>query len=269
MKLKNIKGIPLFQFGKFPDERICQFTTTTQGGVSSGNYTSMNLGEYCGDETINVQKNRAILADLLKINTDEIIVPHQTHGDNILSVTEEWFSLSTEYKLQKLDDVDAIITNQKHVFIGVTTADCVPILIFDPVKNVVASIHAGWKGTVKRIASKTIARMIAEYDSDPCDLIVGIGPSISPEKFEVGDEVGEIFIKEGLLLSPISYKDSKSGKLHIDLCKANYAQLLGMSVLPRNVEFSNLCTYSNPDYFFSARRQGINSGRMLTGGILL
>lgn len=269
MKLEYIKGIPIFKFEKFPEEKICQFVTTIQGGVSSGNYMSMNLGEYCGDKTVNVQKNRALLADVLGVNADEIVNPFQTHGTNIQSITENWFTLSTQDKSQKLNSVDAIITDQKGIFISVTTADCVPILIFDPVKNVIASIHAGWKGTIKRIASKTISRLIAEYDSNPCDLIVGMGPSISPEKFEVGEEVGDKFIEEGFDLSSFSFRNHQTGKLHVDLWKANYNQLLDMLVLPDKIEISGLCTYSNPDRFFSARRQGIHSGRMLTGGMLL
>lgn len=268
MQQFKIHNIPLLTFTHFPDKKVTHLSSTISGGVSIGNYTSFNLGEYSGDKPMNVSENRQRLAKALHIGIDKIIVPHQTHRDNILSIDKNFLSLSREKKKLQLENIDALITNQTDIFIGVTTADCVPVLIYDPVKNIIATIHAGWKGTAVRITAKTVTKMVSEYKSNPYDLIVGIGPSISPERFEVGDEVGDTFATKGFSLSDISFRNKQTGKLHINLWKANYIQLLEMSVLPNNIEIAGLCTQSNPNLFFSARRQSIHSGRMLTGGML-
>ncbi|MDR2955334.1 MAG: peptidoglycan editing factor PgeF, partial [Prevotella sp.] len=172
-------------------------------------------------------------------------------------------------KVKLLNGIDALVTDQRNICIGVTTADCVPILIFDDVKKVFAAVHAGWKGTVNKITERTIETMVQHFGcDDPQALLIGIGPCISQEKFEVGGEVSEAFRQAGFPMERIAYMNEYTGKMHIDLQEANKIILTDCGIPSTHIEQANLCTYSNPDKFFSARRQGFHSGRMLTGGIL-
>lgn len=255
------------KYSLFDKYKLNAFTTTAKGGVSKGNYSSFNLSEFSNDAMDSVEKNRGILMQQLSIFPDKLFVPYQTHEDKIKVIDAAFLSLSPSDKKEQLNGYDALITNQKDICIGITTADCVPLLIYDPGNHVLAAIHAGWKGTVKCIGAKTIIKMKEVFGSRPEDLLVAIGPSISPQMFEVGNEVGESFESEGFDLKSISFVNEMTKKLHIDLWQANLQPLLDLGVLRSNIEISGICTLQNETYF-SARRQSINSGRMLTGGVL-
>lgn len=260
----------LLQFESFTKyDSLTHFSTTTSGGVSSGNYATFNLGIHSGDQIECVAENRNRLADILNIAEENLITPYQTHEDKTAIIDESFLSKSDLEKSNLLHGIDALITNQRGICIGVSTADCVPILAYDPTKQVLAAIHAGWRSTVAKLPSKVISIMSEKFGCNPSDIIVGIAPSISKEYFEIGDEVLEAFDKAGFPIEDISYRNSQTGKMHIDLWMANELMLILSGVSFSNIEISGLCTYSNPELFFSARRQGIRSGRMLTGGILL
>ena len=264
----QIDNIELLQFDSLRQETLNHFSTTVHGGVSEGAYNSFNLSFYSGDKFENVLTNRMRLAEAMNVPIQKLFIPYQTHEDKILKIDETFLALSNEEQIRRLNGIDAIITDQKDVCIGVTTADCVPVIIFDPVKKVLAAVHAGWKGTALRIGAKTAKQMISDFGCNPENLLVGIAPSISPEIFEVGDEVGKTFEKAGFNLSTISFRNSKSGKLHIDLWKANKLPLMDVDILEENIEITGICTFSNPDKFFTTSRQTIHSGRMVTGGMI-
>lgn len=268
MKHTSIHNLKLLQFESFPSDSLSHFTTTTEGGVSEGNYSSFNLGLYSGDSEENVSENRDRLTNALGISPGNFFVPYQTHDDKVCIIDQDFLSMTDENKSLSLNGIDALITDQKEIGIGITTADCVPLLIYDPIKKVLAAIHAGWKGTAARIGYKTAQKMIDHFGCNPSDLVVGIGASISPKHFEVGDEVGKAFTDAGFELSRISYRNTQTGKLHINLWEANRLPLIELGVLLQNIEVSEICTYSNPDLLFSARRQTIHSGRMITGGVI-
>ena len=154
-------------------------------------------------------------------------------------------------------------TCEKGVCIGVSTADCIPILLYDRKKGVVGAVHAGWRGTARRIAEKAVGRMKDEFGSRAEDIRAVVGPGISLESFEVGDEVYDEFGREGFPMEEIARRYGE--KWHIDLWKANTLQLEGEGVRSENIEVAGICTYKNYDRFFSARRLSINSGRILTG----
>ena len=269
MQSFEINKIPVLRFSIFPDNGLIHFVTTANGGIGKEEYATFNLGEYCGDDAGVVEKNRGLLAAALKINTTDILVPYQTHGDKICVIDKDFLSKAECERKERLKGIDALITKEKNICIGITTADCVPILLFDPKKDIFAAIHAGWKSTCYSIVLKTIRLIMEKFGTEPSDLLAGIGPSISAEKFEVGDEVGRAFEEGGYDLSFFSYRNRDTKKLHIDLKEANRLQLLNAGVLFENIEVSELCTYSTPEQLFSARRQGFYSGRMLTGGILI
>ena len=216
---------------------VVAFSTTRHGGVSKGNYASLNINGYCGDAKEDVAENRRLLCMSLNLSDESrLVIPHQTHGTTVLTVDKTFLSLDEEQRQQRLEGIDAVITNVPQICIGVSTADCIPIIIYDVVHHAAAAIHAGWRGTVARIVKKAVAALQAAYGSQPTELQAWIGPGISLKNFEVGQEVYDQFAEAGVPLQSIRQ----------------------MAV----------CTYDQTDDYFSARRLGINSGRIYTGVIL-
>lgn len=258
----------LLQFDLFESEKsIVHFTTTRIGGVSNGTYSSFNMGNFSDDNPINIYENRQILARMFYMDLSRFIVPHQTHGTRVLKVDRQFLDMDNADAIEIMYGVDATITKEKELFLCVTTADCVPILLYDRKKEVIAAIHAGWRGTAGRIVEKTIVEMGKQYGSSAEDMIAGIGPAISAVHYEVGDEVTDKFIRNGFNLSDQTffYRKNSTSKYHIDLKEINRQELLRLGVPEEGVEKSNLCTFEKQELFFSARRQTVHSGRMLTG----
>ena len=246
-------------------EGVTAFSSTRQGGYSEGRYGEFNINRYCGDSEEAIQKNREALCQLLGIEDHSLLMPHQVHLAEIAVVDREMLTLPTEEILQKLDGIDALMTNEAGVCIGVSTADCIPVLLYDPIQRASCAIHAGWRGTVQRIAEKAAARMTEVFGSDPKNLIAQIGPGIHLESFEVGDEVYQTFEKEGFPMELISKKNEK---WHIDLPECNRLQLVAAGIPETHIAVSPVCTFQQSDTFFSARKLSINSGRIFTGILL-
>lgn len=243
------------------DPRVTAFSTTRHGGVSQGNYGSLNINSYCGDEPASVAENRRLLSLELPVpNASRLVIPHQVH-DSVVQVIDE----ETLGHQELIEGVDALITRLPGVCIGVSTADCIPIIIYDPINHCAAAVHAGWRGTVKRIAEKTARQMYSFYRSDYGEMQVMIGPGISLKNFEVGQEVYDEFLQAGFPMERIA---AKYAKWHIDLPLCNRLQLEQLGVRPENIRETGICTYDHTDDFFSARRLGIASGRIYTGVIL-
>lgn len=246
-------------------EGVTAFSSTRQGGYSEGRYGEFNINRYCGDSEEAIQKNRETLCQLLGIEDHSLLMPHQVHLAEIAVVDREMLTLPTEEILQKLDGIDALMTNEAGVCIGVSTADCIPVLLYDPIQRASCAIHAGWRGTVQRIVEKAVTRMTEVFGSDPQNLIAQIGPGIHLESFEVGDEVYQTFEKEGFPMELIS---KKYEKWHIDLPECNRLQLVAAGIPETHIAVSPVCTFQQSDTFFSARKLSINSGRIFTGILL-
>lgn len=269
MKTIQKNNIQMLQFeGLAGDCNIFHFITTRHGGVSEGRYASFNLGAYCGDRPDHVQENRKRLCDVLSIDASSLFVPHQTHGTEIRIIDESLLSGNKETQANALEGIDALITAVPGVCIAVTTADCVPLILYDPKKQVVAAIHAGWRGTVNGITTKTVKEMTRLFDVDPGDILAGIAPSIGQKAFEVGQEVVNAFSSAGIDTASICYHNEKSGKPHIDLVEVNRQQLIESGINPRHIEQSDMCTHTLNTDFYSARQLSIHSGRFLTGILL-
>jgi len=254
--------LPVLQFSnlnQFPE--LFHFSTTRVGGCSTNNYSSLNLGFNSGDLRENVIGNRVRLCAALPISPNQLVFPKQTHTATVKTITTGFIDMNKEAQKHFLNETDAAITNLQGVCIAVKTADCVPVLLFDSKRKVVAAVHAGWRGTIQGILSVTIHKMIKEFGTDPSDLIAGIGPSISPEVYEVGEEVWKQFSLEFYHAS----NPDKADKKLLDLWRANYQQLIKAGVPVEQIEVAQTCTFSDPDRFFSARRDGIKTGRMATG----
>lgn len=241
---------------------ISCFSTTRYGGCSQGNYASFNCNEYCGDVPAHVEANRRSLQRALAVPSEALVIPHQVHGVQVGVVDEAYSRKGPEEQKACLEGIDALVTDLPRYCLCVSTADCVPVLLYDARRQVVAAIHAGWRGTVARIVAHTLAVMNERYGSEGEDIHAVIGPSISQEAFEVGEEVYEAFSNAGFDMKRIA---RRMDKWHLDLWEANRMQLLAGGVKPEHVELSGICTYARNETFFSARRQGIQSGRILSG----
>ena len=236
---------------------VTAFSTTRHGGCSKGNYAAFNINGYCGDDELHVAANKVALCGLLDISCDHLVMPHQVHGTKIRRINEP--------PHESIEGVDAVMTNVPQLCIGVSTADCIPVLLSDPRHHAVCAVHAGWRGTVLRIVQKAVTAMGEAYASAPADLQAVIGPGISLDSFEVGDEVYDQFAEAGFDMPLISRREAK---WHIDLPVCNSLQLIEAGVPMANIQLSDICTYQQHDHYFSARRLGIQSGRIYTGILL-
>lgn len=246
------------------------FSTERHGGYSEGAYASFNANAWCGDEACSVALNRGLLCRTLGLEPSCLVMPHQVHADRVCRIDEAFFRLADADKAAVLEGMDALTTDVPRVCVSVSTADCTPILIYDARHRAVAAVHAGWRSTVARIPEKTLAAMAAAYGTRADDVRVAIGPSISLESFEVGDEVYEAFRQAGFPMGQLARRfpaqDGTGGeKWHIDLWQANRCMLELSGVPGRAIHVAGICTYRHADRFFSARRSGIRSGRILNG----
>ena len=241
------------------------FSSTRKGGYSEGNYGEFNINHYCGDSEDAIRQNRCLLCQLLQIEDEHLIMPHQVHQTEVLAVDEAFMRLSASERKARLEGVDAVMTDIAGVCIGVSTADCIPVLLYDRAHHASCAIHAGWRGTVMRIVEKAVAQMASVYGSNPSDLLAQVGPGIHLESFEVGDEVYEAFANEGFATIAVRMGQ----KWHIDLPECNRQQLLAAGILMGQISVSSVDTYQQHETFFSARRLGINSGRIFTGILMI
>ena len=268
---------------------VLAFSTTRKGGVSEGNYGEFNINEYCGDEPENIARNRKLLADEIGVADDHIIMPHQVHGVEVRQIAGEFLSMPDHIRKMVLEGVDAVVTALKGVCIGVSTADCIPVLLYDQEHHAAAAIHAGWRGTLARIVHKTLQEMAFSFKTDPKKVKAVIGPGISLDNFEVGDEVYEAFEQAAFPMDQIAEQRPNAAfssnpqernrlaeagnveqplKWHINLPLCNEQILVHCGVPQENIFNCGICTYDHVDEYFSARRLGMESGRIYTAIML-
>jgi polyphenol oxidase len=263
--MTNNSEIELIQYSIFHSyPEVIAFSTTRNKGISAGNYSSFNLGYTVNDDARNVTANRAKLCQYLNIEKDCLIDAKQCSSDNIAFVKEEHRMKEDEFFHQSLIGVDALITSCKSLCIGVLTADCCPILLYDCQKKIIAVVHAGWRGTLLRICEKTIMKLVEEFDCNTSDLIAAIGPSISSENYEISGDVIQLFDAEFQNSNDFIYYRLNE-KANLDLWKANALQMEACGVKRMNIQVTGLCTFANPQMFYSARFNNNVTGRFMTG----
>ena len=196
-----------------------------------------------------------------------VVTGHQVHGTKIAVITDP------EVGRDDLDGYDAFITNLKGCAIGVRTADCIPVLLYDPKNAAVAAIHSGWKGTLNRISQKTIFKMKELFGTVPANLKAVIGPGICRKCFQVGEEVVNYFKGNGIDIEPIYFWDGPKqegmkGGHHLDLIEENRLLLVECGVPADSIQVSGICTYEDTR-FYSARREGRECGRIINSIKLL
>lgn len=236
--------------------------STQRGPVSDDDaYSDFNINEFCGDSTTHVARCREALAGEIGVPADNIVVPHQVHGTEACVINGGFLTMPAAERSMLTEGADAVMTDVRGVCIGVSTADCIPVLLYDEEHHAACAIHAGWRGTLQRITHKAVMQMGMVYGTRPDRLRAVVGPGISLDNFEVGDEVYEAFRQAGFDMARIA---CRKRKWHIDLPLANRLALEHDGVEPHNIAMSGVCTYDNADRYFSARRLGVNSGRIYT-----
>lgn len=186
----------------------------------------------------------------------------QVHGDLICQAN---FTGNGESQL--IPTGDGLTTDRCGLLISVSTADCVPVLLFDPVRRAVSAVHAGWRGSYLNISAKAVDAMQTNYGSKPKDILSGIGPSIGPCCFEVGSDVWEK-LERGYPYGKQVVVHGKGEKAWVDLAQLNRLQLIGAGLRPENIHDTGLCTACYPNLFYSFRRDGKKIGNM-TSGLML
>ena len=265
--IKKAGALKLFEFENLGRiSNLVHFITNRAGGISHPPYHCLNLGLRTADNPEHVAANRASLARETGIPMDKFLYASQVHSGDVKVIDQESVDNGILFKTPQ---TDATITALPGICLMVMVADCVPLILFDPVLKVSAVIHAGWRGTVKHITSNTIGVMIDRFGCDPADIIAGIGPSIGPCCYEVGEDVKQVVeLSFGTTQGFLVAKES-SPKPHFDLWYANRKQLTDSGVKPLNIESSELCTQCHADTFFSSRASGGVTGRFAAGICIL
>ncbi len=262
MKRKS-GNLDLFEFENLAHiPGLIQFVTTRDGGISLPPYDRLNLGMHTADNPVHVLSNRSILAEETGIAADRFLYASQVHSGDVKIIDAE--AIANGALLQN-PRTDATITALPGICLMVMVADCVPVLLFDPEKRVSAVIHAGWRGTVQHITSNTIRAMVQHFGCNPADILAGIGPSIGPCCYEVGEEVRNVAEQSFGTTEGFLIYHSHSKKPHFDLWYANHKQLTDLGVKPGNIETSKLCTKCRQEIFFSSRAAGGVTGRFAAG----
>ncbi|MBI3003880.1 MAG: peptidoglycan editing factor PgeF [Ignavibacteriales bacterium] len=219
------------------------FSYRNGGGTSSP--FRFNLSFSVEDQEKNVRRNRETFFGSLGIGMARLAFARQCHS-NVTKVVE---------KPGVYESCDALVTPLKNIFLTVTVADCVPVFVVDPVRNVVAAVHAGWRGSAKGIVTETIQSMVSEFGITAKDSFAFVGPSAGSCCYQVADDVAREF-------SPL-FVEKRGEKLFLDLKKVNTTQMSEAGIPMENVEVSSYCTICNPDLFHSYRRDQERSGRMM------
>ena len=253
-RLVERAGVPFLSFPLLEETGIVtQGFSTRLGGVSEGDYSSMNVSFTRGDREEAVRENYRRLGEAIGFDCESLVCSDQTHTTNIRVVTEDdrgrGFVRPKDYR-----DVDGMITNVPGLTLATFYADCVPLYFVDPVKRAIGLSHSGWRGTVGKIGKKTVERMEETYGSDPADIRAAIGPSICQNCYEVSgdviDEFRQAFSEE---YWPDLYYAKANGKYQLNLWKANELIFREAGILPEHIAVTDLCTCCNPGLLFSHR----------------
>ncbi len=252
MLIRDSGPIRHYEFESLQQPGLTHAVFARHGGVSAGAFASLNMSISVGDSAENVRANRErafravgrdpdSIADLWQIHSADVVVADQPRGER-----------------DPASRGDALITDRPEVTLFLRFADCVPILLFDPRRRAIGVVHAGWRGTLQKVAGQAARALVERYGSRPADILAGIGPSIGVERYPVGPEVVEatrraFADRAEALLRPVN------GGHHLDLWRANAAALREAGVV--QIEIGGVCTASNPRDFFSHRGEGGQTGR--------
>jgi YfiH family protein len=221
------------------------FGFSTKLGDNNESPYDFNLSLSVGDEKDRVLKNRNKFFDATGLSVDEAAFQKQVHGDTVSYINNPGI----------IGESDAMITDKPGIGLCISTADCTPVFIYEYRRDIIAAVHSGWKGTQKKIAEKTVKKLKNEYNCDPENMFVYLGPSISQQHYQVGEEVSEYFDNK--------YLRKDNDKLLLDLASVNYDMLIAEGIPSYQIQKSHLCSFEYNEVLHSYRKNGKNSGRAL------
>ena len=263
LTVKENRGVTYLSFPILEDTGLVSHAFSTRlGGVSKGDFATMNFSFTRGDDRDDVLENYRRMAAALGVDRERRVLTWQTHTTNVRRVTEEdegkGIVRDRDYR-----DVDGLITDIPGITLVTFFADCVPLYFLDPVHKAIGLSHSGWRGTVKRMGQVTVDAMKEAFGTRPEDIIACIGPSICGDCYEVGEEVADEFADafhekyhDVILLK------KQNGKYQLDLWKANEIVLKEAGIKGDNLAVTNICTYCNPQLLFSHRRTAERRGNL-------
>lgn len=240
------------KFSTFPEDLVTHAVSTRLGGISESPFDSLNLALHVGDESTAVLANRKKFVQSLGFSVADIVTPNQVHGEKIFRVDENYRGCGCENYADSIPETDALITNTPKLPLILCFADCVPIFFVDVENRAVGLAHGGWKGTLKKIAAKTLLKMQDEFGTQAADCLIGIAPSIGSCCYEVGGEV----IDKCKAAFPKNFDElliERDGKIFLDLWRANVLQLLELGVPEENIDVAGECTCCESSWYFSYR----------------
>jgi len=249
----EIKPLKVPQWEKYPS--LLHGFFGRRGGKSAGRYEGLNVSYRVGDDPKIVSQNVCDAKLAAGIHDGRIVTMKQVHGDNVIEVKDK--------NLKEAGEADGMVTGENDIYLGVLTADCVPILMVAPERNLAAAVHAGWRGTLAGIAEKAVVFFEREHGVLPAELEAALGPSIGPCCYEVKDDVaGPLMKRWGRLSTPsVAVRD---GKTYVDLRRLNRDILRAVGIPGNRLFQIGPCTACSPDDFFSYRRVGGETGRQLS-----
>lgn len=236
-----------------PEEEVAHGFTSAEGGVSRGRICGFNLGFRVKDDENSVRENYRLLAEDLGIELKRTVLAKQTHTKNIRIVTEADAGKGI-VRDSDIEDTDGLVCNIPNMALVVFSADCIPILLYDGKKRVVAAVHSGWRGTVQRIGAAAVEVMAKEFGSSPSDIVAAIGPGIGPCCFEFGEDASNYFDRKYL-------KEKDNGKFLVNIWEMNCDILLDSGLKAENIDVSGVCTVCNSDKYYSYRTHKDRTGR--------
>lgn len=236
--------------------------TTRYGGVSAGNLASMNIGTHRGDKPENVLKNYAILGEALGFDPQKLVLTKQTHTDLVRLVTQkDW---GTGLEREEFPPCDGLVTNTPGTALVVFSADCTPILLWDPVTGAVGAVHAGWRGTAAQIGAKAVQAMVESFGCEAKNIHAAIGPNISQCCFQTDADVPNAML-EAFGAEAQNHIRQAGEKYYVNLKALGALSLQRAGV--ESIDISEECTMCNPQKYWSARIHGDSRGSQ--GAIIL
>lgn len=234
--------------------------STRIGGVSEGIWDSLNLGTALGDDPDRVRENHRRFFAAVGASGDKLALTHQVHGAEIRAVTSaDWV---TDVYDRPEYEADGLVTATPGVILRVTSADCLPVLFYDPVRRVIAAVHAGWRGTALGIAGAAVERMQQIYGSRPEDILAAIGPGISKCCFETHEDVPNAMMASLGSSALQQFEIKENGKFAVDLKGLNRARLLAAGLTEEHIAVSSDCTACMGEKYWSHRKLGTARGSM-------
>jgi polyphenol oxidase len=261
--LAGPKSLPVYRFGSLDEMNVVHgITTRTETLPLCGNMSYM-----VGDAPEQVAHNRQAWAEAIGYAAEKLVLGRQVHETTVVPVDDSHAGSGADSVETSIRRVDGLMTSTPGLPIGVMAADCVPLLIHDPVRNVVAAVHAGWRGTVDGIATTAIESLKHHYDSKVDDIYVCLGPAICADCYQVGEEVIDRW-ESGQFSRVASPVEVRADGYHFDLREANRGQLLAAGIFSKSIEVSPLCTKCANGTMFSRRGLGPRTG-LFTSVIML